>query len=84
MPAAARLYPRLGPRLMLVIGMLGTAVVLLATAGWPWAVGAVLLAAGAAYGLTIVALQTSPFAALASGMLGRATAAFNVYVTNIQ
>lgn len=83
MPLAPQLYHRLGGRALLVGGMAGGAG---ATLGFlavgpatsPWLVGALMLANGVAYGLTIVVLQTAPFAGLGSARLGRATALTSV------
>jgi EmrB/QacA subfamily drug resistance transporter len=83
MPLAPRLYHWLGGRMLLAGGMAGGAG---ATLGFlavgpatsPWLVGALMLANGVAFGLTIVVLQTAPFAGLPSAQLGRATALTSV------
>ena len=82
-PIAGGLYKKLGARPLLAAGMLGTAAVtacfLLVSLDTPiFLVGAVMFAAGIAFGVTIVPLQTVPFTGLGPDALGRASAVLNV------
>ena len=79
---AGRLYPRVGPRRMMMTGMVGAALTSLAfllvdlqTSRW-W-IQFILLARGWSFALTLVPLQAATFATIRSADTGRASAVFN-------
>jgi MFS family permease len=79
---AGRLYPRVGPRRMMMAGMVGAALtslvflrVDLETSRW-W-IQLILLARGWSFALTLVPLQAATFATIRSADTGRASAVFN-------
>jgi MFS family permease len=79
---AGRLYPRVGPRRMMMAGMVGAALTSLAflrvdseTSRW-W-IQFILLARGWSFALTLVPLQAATFATIRSADTGRASAVFN-------
>lgn len=79
---AERLYRRIGPRRLMMIGMLGTAIttglflrVGLATDQW-WIRGIMLLR-GWSFACTLIPLQTATFATVRREDTGRASAIFN-------
>jgi EmrB/QacA subfamily drug resistance transporter len=78
----SRLYPRIGPRRMLVIGLAGLSItsalfllVDLQTSLW-WVRG-IMLFRGASMSFAMVAAQTATFATVTSSETGRASALFN-------
>jgi EmrB/QacA subfamily drug resistance transporter len=79
---AGRLYPRVGPRRMMMAGMLGAALTSLAfllvdlQTGQRW-IQLILLARGWSFALTLVPLQAATFATIRSADTGRASAVFN-------
>jgi EmrB/QacA subfamily drug resistance transporter len=79
---ASRLYPKVGPRRMIMAGMLGTAIttglflrVGLATSLW-WIRGIMFLR-GLAFGTALIPLQASAFATISSSDSGHASSIFN-------
>ena len=79
---AGRLYPRVGPRRMMMAGMVGAAITSLAfllvdleTSRW-W-IQLILLARGWSFALTLVPLQAATFATINRADTGRASAVFN-------
>jgi EmrB/QacA subfamily drug resistance transporter len=79
---AGRLYPRVGPRRMMMAGMVGAALtslvflqVDLQTSRW-W-IQLILLARGWSFALTLVPLQAATFATIGPADTGRASAVFN-------
>lgn len=79
---AGRLYPRVGPRRMIMVGMVGAVLTTLAflfvdleTSSWP--IQFIMLARGWAFALTLVPLQAATFATISSADTGRASAIFN-------
>ncbi len=82
MPFASRVYQRIGPRRMMMIGMLGIAAttfafvwVDLATNAW-W-IRLIMLGRGASFGMTLIPMQTATFATIRPQDTGRASAIFN-------
>ncbi len=79
---AGRLYKRVGPRRMMMTGMLGITLTTLVFY-WldletgQWVIRAIMLMRGWAFALTLVPLQTATFAAIRSEDTGRASAIFN-------
>jgi EmrB/QacA subfamily drug resistance transporter len=81
-PLSSRLYPRVGPRRMLTLALVGITVtsalfllVDLATSLW-W-IRAIMFLRGVSMSLAIVASQAAAFAAIRSEETGRASALFN-------
>lgn len=81
-PLAGRLYRRIGPRRMLMLGMGGISVttllffwVGLETSDW-W-IRLLMLARGVAFAFTLIPTQTATFATIRPEDTGRASAAFN-------
>jgi len=82
LPVAGRAYRRLGPRRLLLIGMLASTVTSLALLlvdleSSRWLVRAILLAWGWSLALSLVPLQTAAFATMRPVDMGRASAAYN-------
>lgn len=78
----SRAYPRLGPRRLLVLGMVGVAVATLLLARVdattnPWLVRSVLFLLGASMANEFLPTQTAAFARIARVDTGRASALFN-------
>ena len=79
---AGRLYPRIGPRRMMMAGMTGVALTSLAflmvdlqtSQGW---IQLIMLARGWSFALALVPLQAATFATIRSADTGRASAVFN-------
>jgi EmrB/QacA subfamily drug resistance transporter len=81
-PVASRLYPKVGPRRMLFVGMLimtiGTAAFYWVDLGTDlWYVRGILLFRGLGFGLSIVPLQAATFATVPREDSGRASALFS-------
>ncbi len=79
---AGRLYPRVGPRRMMMVGMVGTVLTTLAfvwvdlgTSGW--SIQLIMLARGWSFALALVPLQAATFATISPADTGRASAVFN-------
>jgi MFS family permease len=79
---ASRIYPKVGPRRMLAVGMLMTAVstaffllVDLDTSLW-W-IRLIMFGRGLAFGLVLIPLQAATFATITPEDTGRASALFN-------
>jgi EmrB/QacA subfamily drug resistance transporter len=82
LPLAGRLYPRVGPRRLILLGLaLATATALLFV--WVdldtdlWVIRSAMYARGLAFGLALLPLQTATFATISSRDTGRASALFN-------
>jgi len=79
---AGRIYPRIGPRRMMMAGMAGVALTSLAflrvdlQTRQAW-IQLILLARGWAFALALVPLQAATFATIRSADTGRASAVFN-------
>ena len=78
----SRLYPRLGPRRMLVIGLAGLSVTsvlfaLLDLETSLWWIRAIMVLRGASMSFAMVASQSATFATISSEETGRASALFN-------
>jgi EmrB/QacA subfamily drug resistance transporter len=79
---AGRLYPRIGPRRMMMAGMTGVALTSLAflmvdlqtSQGW---IQLIMLARGWSFALALVPLHAATFATIRSADTGRASAVFN-------
>ncbi len=80
-PLAGRLYPRLGPRRLVMAGSALAALLALAFARLPDAdpgtIRALVLPLGVAFGFVFVPLQAASFAGIDEAATGRATAAYN-------
>jgi MFS family permease len=79
---AGRLYPRVGPRRMMMAGMVGAALtsfafVLVDLETRRWWIQLILLARGWSFALTLVPLQAATFATIAPADTGRASAVYN-------
>ena len=79
---AGRIYGRVGPRRMMMVGMFGATLTTLAfllvdlnTDEW-WIRG-IMLARGWSFALTLIPLQTATFATIGGADMGRASAVFN-------
>jgi len=79
---AGRLYRRVGPRRMMMVGMAGATLTTLAfllvdleTSQW-W-IRLIMLARGWSFALTLIPIQTATFATIRSEDTGRASAIFN-------
>ncbi len=82
MPLASRLYGRLGPRRMMMLGLSGLALTALAflAVGLTtdlWWVRAIMVARGMAFAFLVVPLQAATFATIRPAAMGRASSAFN-------
>jgi EmrB/QacA subfamily drug resistance transporter len=82
-PLAAKLYPNLGPRRMMVAGFTGNMLmtVALALVGYDtsnWLIAANMLVRGWFFGLLIVPLQAATFATISPEATGRASSIFSV------
>jgi EmrB/QacA subfamily drug resistance transporter len=82
LPLAGRLYPRIGPRRLILLGlMLATVTAVLFV--WVdldtdlWLIRTIMYARGLAFGLALLPLQTATFATISSRDTGRASALFN-------
>ena len=76
---SSRLYPRVGPRRLLIVGLLGstltTLAFLLVDAGTSlWWIRGVMFARGCFFSFILICLQTATFATIAAPMMGRASA----------
>lgn len=81
-PLAGHLYPRIGPRRLVAAGMALATTVALALRQTDlttdlWALRALMLPLGVAFGLVFIPLQAASFAAVSHDATGRATAAYN-------
>jgi EmrB/QacA subfamily drug resistance transporter len=81
-PLAGRLYPTVGPRRLVMAGMGLAALVAIALREIGpetslWAIRALMLPLGFAFGLVFIPLQAASFAGIAPDATGRATAAYN-------
>jgi MFS family permease len=81
-PVTGRLYPRVGPRRTLTLGLLGITVTsmlfLLVDLGTSlWWIRGIMLLRGVSTSLAIVASQAAAFASIRSKEIGRASALFN-------
>ncbi|MBF6601196.1 MAG: DHA2 family efflux MFS transporter permease subunit [Dehalococcoidia bacterium] len=79
---AGRLYRRVGPRRMMMLGMAGTTVTTLAffwvgVATDQWTIRAIMLARGWSFAFSLIPLQTATFATIRNEDTGRASAVFN-------
>ncbi|MBV9844380.1 MAG: DHA2 family efflux MFS transporter permease subunit [Kutzneria sp.] len=78
----ARIYPRVGPRRLQVIGLIGISVAM-ATMGFvgtvtaQWLIALLMFAMGICMGMVFLPTQTAAFAATSTTALGRAAALFN-------
>jgi EmrB/QacA subfamily drug resistance transporter len=82
LPLAGRLYPRVGPRRLILLGLtLATATALIFV--WIdletdlWLIRLAMYARGLAFGMALLPLQTATFATISSRDTGRASALFN-------
>ncbi|RRJ64971.1 DHA2 family efflux MFS transporter permease subunit [Paenibacillus oralis] len=76
-------YPRLGPKRVMVMGLLGTAIlfVMLSTVGphtHPWLIRSLLFGVGVFLGHTVGAVQIAAFANIPPALMGRASTWFTV------
>jgi MFS family permease len=81
-PLSSRLYPRVGPRLMLMFALMGitvtSALFLLVDLGTNlWWIRAIMFLRGVSMSFAIVASQAAAFASIRSEETGRASALFN-------
>jgi EmrB/QacA subfamily drug resistance transporter len=79
----SRVYGRIGPRRLLVLGFLvliavGVGMQFLGTNTPLWSVVALLVVQGAAMGTLMTPLQTAAFAQISPALMGRASSMFNV------
>ena len=79
---AGRIYPRVGPRRMMMVGMAGATLTTLAfywiglgTSEW-W-IRLIMYLRGASFSLVLVSLQTATFATISPREMGRASALYN-------
>jgi MFS family permease len=76
---SSRLYPRIGPRRLLIVGLLGVTATTLAFL-WVdvgtnlWWIRGVMFARGCFFSFILICLQTATFATIAAPMMGRASA----------
>ncbi|MDE3097039.1 MAG: DHA2 family efflux MFS transporter permease subunit [Chloroflexota bacterium] len=79
---AGKIYRRIGPRRMMMLGMLGATLTTLAFF-WvglgtsQWTIRAIMLARGASFAFSLIPLQTATFATIRGEDTGRASAIFN-------
>jgi len=79
---AGRIYPHIGPRRMMMAGMLGAT---LTTGAFlfvglntdPWWIRLIMYLRGAAFSMVLVSLQTATFATISPRDMGRASALYN-------
>jgi EmrB/QacA subfamily drug resistance transporter len=82
MPFASRIYQRIGPRRMMMVGMLGIAATTFAFL-WvdlttdAWWIRLIMLGRGASFGMTLIPMQTATFATIRPQDTGRASAIFS-------
>lgn len=81
-PLVARLYPRVGPRRLVLAGAALAALAAFALrqidlATNLWQIRLQVIPLGFAFGLVFIPLQTASFAGISAAMTGRATAAYN-------
>jgi len=79
---AGRLYPRLGPRVLMFAGLAAMSLLVVALSRVDldtneWLIRGCLFAVGGAYSFLILSLQTSSFATIAPAQTGRASALYN-------
>jgi EmrB/QacA subfamily drug resistance transporter len=79
---AGRLYPRVGPRRMMVLGLAGATLATIAFLSIDlntnqWWIRAIMLFRGWSFAFTLIPLQVAVFATIRSEDTGRATAIFN-------
>jgi MFS family permease len=79
---AARIYPHVGPRRLMVSGLIGMAVVLVILSRIDlgtslWTIRILLFALGAAFSFMVIALQAASFATISPADTGRASVFFN-------
>ena len=79
---AARIYPRVGPRRLLIGGLLGTSAVLVSLALSPdhlslWVFRALIFLLGASMAYVFISLQTATFSRMSSADTGHASAIYN-------
>ena len=82
MPFASRVYQRIGPRRMMMLGMGGIAAMTFVFA-WvdlttnAWWIRLIMLGRGASFGMSLIPMQTATFATIRPQDTGRASAIFN-------
>jgi EmrB/QacA subfamily drug resistance transporter len=79
---SSRLYPRIGPRRLLVFGLLGVTATTLAFVAVDvgtglWWIRGIMFARGCFFSFILICLQTATFATVAPQMMGRASAVSN-------
>ncbi|HET8944730.1 MAG TPA: MFS transporter, partial [Dehalococcoidia bacterium] len=79
---AGRIYPRMGPRRMMMIGMAGAtlttiAFVFVTLDTDPWWIRLIMYLRGASFSMVLVSLQTATFATISPRDMGRASALYN-------
>ena len=82
-PFAAKLYPRVGPRRMMIAGFGGNVAMTAALAfvdygTSDWLIGANMLIRGMFFGLMVIPLQAATFATISPEATGRASSIFSV------
>lgn len=80
---AARVYPKVGPRKMMIVGFTGMMVLTFALAlidygTSSWWIAANMLVRGMFFGLLIIPMQAASFATIAPTAMGRASSIFSV------
>lgn len=82
-PFAAKLYPKVGPRRMMIVGFAGN-VVMTAALGFAeygtsdWLIAANMLVRGMFFGFMVIPLQAATFATISPEATGRASSIFSV------
>jgi EmrB/QacA subfamily drug resistance transporter len=81
-PVAGIIYPKVGPRRLVALGLFGSAATAAMFLGVNlqtsiWVICAIMLVRGLAYGLVFVPLQTATYATISSQATGRASSLFN-------
>jgi MFS family permease len=76
---SSRLYPKIGPRRLLVFGLVGVSLTTFVFAGVSeetnlWWIRGVMFARGCFFSFILICLQTATFATIAPPMMGRASA----------
>jgi EmrB/QacA subfamily drug resistance transporter len=79
---SSRLYPKIGPRRLLVFGLLGVTATTLAFVAVDvgtnlWWIRGIMFARGCFFSFILICLQTATFATIAPQMMGRASAVSN-------
>lgn len=79
---AGRIYGRVGPRRLMMLGMLGSSLTT-ASMGFVeldtsvWTIRLIMFLRGVSFALVLVSLQTATFATISQQMMGRASSIFN-------